>query len=167
MIESIPKIIGRNPEVKFVFVGPIDDPEYFREIYRTLYSRSLTEHCVFTGTVPSCLLPDYFATADVCVVPSITEAGPPLTLLQAMSSARAIVASSIAQNVEAAKQGDEIVFVDPLNEEQLSVAINKLFADEKCRKRLGEKAREIAIKNFDWKSTAKATMCLYEGILSR
>jgi glycosyltransferase involved in cell wall biosynthesis len=165
LIEAIPKIIQENIGVKFVFVGPVDDAKYFKEINDTLDSLSLRKHCVFTGTVPSDVVPMYFATADVCALPSITEAGPPLTLFQAMSSARPIVASAIPQNMEAAKQGDEIIFVDPSNVDELSCVITRLLTDDDLSKRMGEKARKTALGTYDWKVTARETLRLYENLI--
>ena len=164
LVDSIPMIVKKNPNVKFVFVGPIDDIACFEDISNAIESMSLRNFCMFTGTVASDLIPEYFATADICVVLSITEAGPPLTLLQAMSSARAIVASEIPQNKEASKRGDEMVFVDPLNIEEISAVIVHLLADENIRKSMGEKARETALESYDWKVTAKETLHLYENL---
>jgi len=164
LIDAVPKITQENPNVKFVFVGPIDDTEYFKDILHTIDSQSLGKYCVFTGNVPSNLIPKYFAIADVFVLPSITE-GLPLTLLQAMSSGRAIVASAIPQNMEVAKQGDEIIFVDPHNVEEMSSAIAQLLGDEDKRKKLGEKARRTALRYFEWKRIAEKTLQLYENMI--
>ena len=114
--------------------------------------------------MPSDQVPKYFATADICTVLSITEAGPPLTLLQAMSSARAIVASSIPQNFEAAKQGNEIIFVDPLNVDEISSVIARLLYDDDVRAAMGEKARNTVLGNYDWKVTAEKTLRLYQNV---
>ncbi len=164
LVNAMPEIVRENPNVKFVFVGPVDDVEYFKAICDAVDSFSLGKYCVFTGTVSSDLVPKYFATSDVCVVLSATEAGPPLTLFQAMSSSKAIIASAIPQNLEAAKQGDEIVFVNPLDTGGVSRAINRLLVDEDARTEIGEKARRTALANFDWKETAKRTLRLYQSV---
>lgn len=164
LVDSIPKITKENPNVKFIFVGPVDDVQYFKIINDTIDSMSLRKYCVFKGTVPSDQVPKYFATADICTVLSITEAGPPLTLLQAMSSARAIVASSIPQNFEAAKQGNEIIFVDPLNVDEISSVIARLLYDDDVRAAMGEKARNTVLGNYDWKVTAEKTLRLYQNV---
>lgn len=166
IVDAIPNIARENPSVRFVFVGPVDDAQYFKEISKTIRSLSLEKYCVFTGNVPSDFLPKYFATADVFVLPSITE-GLPLTLLQAMSSGRAIVASAISQNKEVAKNDDEIVFVNQLNPEQLSDGIFQLLVDERKRERLGENARRTACRYFEWKVIAEQTLQLYEKLLER
>jgi alpha-maltose-1-phosphate synthase len=164
VINAIPKIIEKNPNAKFVFVGPLDDVRYFQEIRELIDSQSLGKYCIFTGNVPSRLIPDYFALADVFVLPSITE-GLALTLLQAMSCGKAIVASSIPQNMEVAKQGDEIIFVNPLKTDELSSAIVQLLADEGKRKKIGYEARMTILRHFDWKIIAKETLQLYENVI--
>jgi glycosyltransferase involved in cell wall biosynthesis len=82
-----------------------------------------------------------------------------------MSSARAVVASAIPQNMEVAKQGDEIILVDPRNVGEISCVIARLLADESERKKLGEKARKTILKCYDWKTTAKKTLRLYENVV--
>jgi glycosyltransferase involved in cell wall biosynthesis len=163
LVDAMPRIIRENPQVKFVFVGPLDDTNYCNEISNTLNSQSLGKYCVFTGNMSPKLIPNYLAITDVFVLPSITE-GLPLTLLQAMSSGRAVVASKIPQNMEVAKFGDEIVFVNPQNVEELSGSITQLLADENKRKELGQNARRTVLRYFDWKTIAKDTLQLYENI---
>lgn len=162
LVDAIPEITRENPIVRFVFVGPMDDAQYSKEINSTIRLQSLEKYCIFTGNVPSHLIPKYFATADVFVLPSVTE-GLPLTLLQAMSSGKAIVASAIPQNREVAKQGDETIFVDPQNVDEMSNAVTQLLADEDKRKELGQNARRTVLRYFDWKIIAKETLQLYEN----
>jgi glycosyltransferase involved in cell wall biosynthesis len=44
LIDAVPKITQENPNVKFVFVGPIDDTEYFKDILHTIDSQSLGKY---------------------------------------------------------------------------------------------------------------------------
>jgi glycosyltransferase involved in cell wall biosynthesis len=80
-----------------------------------------------------------------------------------MSSGKAIVASAIPQNREVAKQGDETIFVDPQNVDEMSNAVTQLLADEDKRKELGQNARRTVLRYFDWKIIAKETLQLYEN----
>jgi glycosyltransferase involved in cell wall biosynthesis len=164
LVDVAPYIIREYPEVKFVFVGPIDDFSYFEEITSAINSHSLKKFFTFTGTIPSNQIPRYFATADIVVSLSITE-GLPLVLLQAMSSGRPVVASSIPQNIELAKNGDEMVFVRPLNHADLSNALLKFLNDENTRNKFGKNARRTILAYFDWKIIANKTYELYEKII--
>jgi len=163
LIDVAPEIIQEYSNIRFVFVGPIDDAKYFKEINNAINLQSLRKYYVFTGNVSSNLIPEFFATSYIFVLPSVTE-GLPLTLLQAMSSGRAIVASGIPQNKEVAVCGNEAKFFEPSDKASLVNSILMLLADEKLRRSLGENARRTAVRYFDWKVIARRTLQLYEEL---
>jgi glycosyltransferase involved in cell wall biosynthesis len=53
LVDAIPEITRENPIVRFVFVGPMDDAQYSKEINSTIRLQSLEKYCIFTGNVPS------------------------------------------------------------------------------------------------------------------
>jgi glycosyltransferase involved in cell wall biosynthesis len=166
LINSIPYIVRRHPDTKFLFVGPISSEDYWTRIRETVESRSLQECVIFTGSVELTQLPEYYNLADVFVLPTIAE-GLPSTLLEAMSCGRAVVASSIPQNREVAVEGDEAIFVDPYDTRAIAEATVRLLDNRELRTRMGRNARRTILEFFDWRVIAKKTTKVYVEVLSR
>ena len=164
LVKAIPQIISEHPDTKFLFVGPILSDEYYSKIQRFVHSCSLDEHVIFTGFIENRSdVPRYYNLASVYVLLSTAE-GLAQTTVEAMSCGKAIVVSSIPQNKELAKCGDELVFVDPFDVDGVSSSICNLLNNPSLRKELGEKARRTAVEYFDWKIIAKHHLELYEEV---
>lgn len=80
---------------------------------------------------------------DIFILPSYTE-GCPTSLLEAMASGKAIIASNIPSIREIVSDGKEAILVDPNNANELKHAILLLHDDLNKRAQLGRKARERA-----------------------
>ena len=73
LINAIPRVAARIPDVRFVFAGPKDavgettwhDLQPLIEKYRA--------YMTFLGTLPAASMPDFFAACDVITVPSINN----------------------------------------------------------------------------------------------
>ncbi len=98
----------------------------------------------------------YLAAADVFVLPSRTEAGPPFALLEAMSSGLACIATDVGGVPEAITDGVEGLIVPPGSALDLCEAIRRLLSDAHLRSTMGKRARERTQAEFDQrKSLAK------------
>jgi glycosyltransferase involved in cell wall biosynthesis len=148
LIQAASQIAAEWPYTNFILVGPITDAEYYERITESASSQGLSKQVFFTGLIKEhSVLPSYYCLADVFVV--TTTEGFSNALLEAMSCGRAIVASDIPENREVAIYGDEMVFVDVNDIDELSSAVNALLRDPDRRKRLGECARRTALEFYD------------------
>jgi glycosyltransferase involved in cell wall biosynthesis len=91
----------------------------------------------------------YLAAADVFVLPSRTEAGPPFALLEAMSSGLACIATDVGGVPEAITDGVEGLIVPPESARGLCEGIRRLLSDANLRVAMGKRARERAQAEFD------------------
>ena len=164
LVQAIPQVIEKHRNARFMFVGPVSSSRYYSQIQELVRSYSFEKHVIFTGSVINTELPKYYALADIFVLPSIAE-GLPGVLLEAMSCGKASIASSIPQNREVAKMGDEVIFVDPFNIEAIAEAINNLLSNPELRKRLGQDARRTVLQYFDWKVVAAQIVEVYQEAL--
>jgi len=62
--------------------------------------------------------------------------------------------------------GETGLLVEPRGEESLKEALVRLLSDRELREKMGEKAREVVLKNFTWERNAKETIRLYKKVLS-
>lgn len=107
---------------------------------------------LFTTGIPEDELPQYYNAADLFVLPSLYEPSA-VVLYEALSCGRPIIATAVGGNPEIV--GDCGLIVPPCDPEALATKIMALRDDGPLRKELGSRARERAVKNFDWDITAK------------
>ena len=80
------------------------------------------------------------------------------SLLEAMSTGCAIVASDTAPLREAIREGDTGLLVDFFNPGQLAQRVTELLADQPLQERLGRNARAFAQAQFDLKTVCLPSM---------
>jgi glycosyltransferase involved in cell wall biosynthesis len=101
-------------------------------------------------------LGDYYSIADVFVLPSIYE-GFGLVFLEAMAceipciGLRPDYPKVIVANDEIIKNGENGFLIDPYSEKDLAEKIDVILSDDKLRIKMGENARAICEKKYNWK----------------
>ena len=117
------------------------------------------ESVVFTGRRDD--IPALMASFDVVVLPSRREAQG-LAVLEAMASARPIVASRVGGIVEMLEDGISGLLVPPDDAEALGRAIVRLLADRDLATRLGRGGRQVAQARYGVEEMLASISALYE-----
>jgi glycosyltransferase involved in cell wall biosynthesis len=109
---------------------------------------------------------DAYRAGNVVVLSSISE-GFPYTLIEAMASGKATVATRVGGVREAV--GDAGLVVMPRDHQAMAKACLRLLADPDLRRQLGARARERIIARFTLKQCLDAYRALYraQGSLTR
>ncbi|MEI7529305.1 MAG: glycosyltransferase family 4 protein [Elusimicrobiota bacterium] len=107
------------------------------------------------------LLP-YYRAADVFVLPSLTE-GMSNSMLEAMATGVAIMASRVDGAKDAVADGESGVLFDPLNPAEIKQCLRRFLADRGLALRMGEKARAAAVERYSMARVADEIMKIYEG----
>lgn len=133
-----------------------------KKYMKFIREKGLSDQVVFTGPVQHRLLPSWYASAWVTVVPSYYESFG-LVALEAMACGCPVIASrtgGLQQNVLHRKTG---LLVEPKNPEDLTTAINYLLTNEKAR---NDMAKQAALhgKKFSWKKTASNLVAIYKEV---
>ena len=107
-----------------------------------------------TGALTHRELPDAYAGANVVVVPSIQDAGGdrdglPNVVLEAMASARPVVASEVAAIPAAVRDGDTGLLVPPGDTRALRAALERVASDPALRVGMGVAARTRVEHDFE------------------
>lgn len=117
---------------------------------------------MFLGAVPHEEVGDYYALADVCVVPSRTESFG-LVALEAQSLGTPVVAAAVGGLTEIVEDGVTGVLVpdrDPLHYAQ---AIGSMLNDPGCRARMGAAARVRAAR-YTWGRAVDRLLAIYDRL---
>ena len=123
----------------------------------------LSKQIRFLGFVPEIDKVKFYNLADLFLLPSKKEGFGMIVSEAAACAVPAIVAntSSLPEVVINGETG----FVLPLKPELWTEKISLLIKDKKLREKLGQNARNFALKDFSWEETAKKQLAAFERLL--
>jgi glycosyltransferase involved in cell wall biosynthesis len=92
--------------------------------------------------------------------------GATTTLLQAMAMAKAVVVTRTSAISEGyfLKHGENVVWVEPGDQNQFSQAILDLLQDKQRTDELGQAARETALRHLCWRKYVQSLYCAFKKI---
>ena len=105
----------------------------------------------------------HLAAAAAVVVPLRLGGGIRTKIIEAMAMGKAVVSTMLgAEGIEATPGRDLLVADEPA---AFADAVNRLLADPGLAKRVGQSARELAVRRYAWSGAAKALESFYREIL--
>lgn len=124
-------------------------------------ARGLGLRCLFLGSKAPDEIAQYYRSSDVYLTSSYQE-GFGLTLVEAMASGCAVVASDIPAHRERILDGTfGLIFA---GEEDLAYKLDLLLSDPNLLERMRAKAVERSLK-YSWDRVAAETLRVYEGLM--
>ncbi len=120
----------------------------------------------FWGHVSNDLLPDFYAAADLFVVPSGGVEGQGVVLTEAFAARVCVLATRAGGIQEIIEDGLTGMLVQPRQPQQLAHAIADLLRDRALRERLAENALARVNRLYDIEKTAKEFELLYQAVVS-
>jgi glycosyltransferase involved in cell wall biosynthesis len=162
LLEALPAIIERQPEVVAVFAGRDGNSS---PMLRTLVSDlGIESHVRFLGVrddVPALLM-----AADVFVFPSLFE-GLGVSLLEAMAGGGAACAVSDAPPFdEIIDPGTTGIMFRSADANALAVTVSALLADPEKRAKMSEAARAEVMSNYRIEAVTRRLEDMYLGVLA-
>ena len=158
LLEAVSRLDPANrPDV--VFAG--DNPRYEPALLAYAHKLGLRENVEITGWMDQSALRNAVSNADVVVTPS-TYADPfNLGNIEAMSTARPVVASSLGGGPEIVVDGETGYLVNPADSETFAARLGALLKDSALRKRFGLSGRNRVEERFTLARQANLTMESY------
>lgn len=170
LLDAIPKVVARNSNIQFILAGRKTDSweyqykRYLRKINKKLYD--LVGYVIPLGWLSDERRNSLFAMGDIWVMPSLLEYFP-YSILEPMSAKIPIISSRIDCVQEILTEGDECLFYEPTDSDQLAERILELAEDPVLRGRLAEKAYQKAKKYYQWDEIAELYYQMYQDILEQ
>ncbi|MBV8445968.1 MAG: glycosyltransferase, partial [Candidatus Dormibacteraeota bacterium] len=119
----------------------------------------------FLGAVPHERLGDYYALADVCAVPSLTESFG-LVALEAQSLGTPVVAAAVGGLTEIVEDGVTGFLVAGRDPQRWAEAIATVLRDPERRIEMGDAARTRAAR-YTWTRAVDRLDAIYERLTTR
>lgn len=155
------KLLKKYPHIEFVLVGEnwgicygnkkVSASDLLRKIVGP------TDRFILKGKVPYSQLTCYFASAGICIFPSLWEAWG-YTCTEAMAYGRAVIGSSNGGMADMISDGENGLLVNPFSVKDIIQKLELLISREDMREKLGKNAelsireelnvRKIALENM-------------------
>ena len=155
LIQAMKKVIAQIPEVQLLSVG---DGTIKKELENLARGLGILERVRFVPAVADTW--EALSVMDVFVMPSLQE-GLGLSIMEAMLSGLAVIASSVGGIPSLIKDGHTGILVEPKDAEALAKAIISLLRDNKKASELGKNARELIVKEFSLERMVQETEEVY------
>ena len=166
LIPAFAEVVKEISSAVLVVVGSdSDELGYKNKIEKLVDKYHLAKNIIFTGDLRDNDKAIAYKLSDVFVAPSYSE-NFGISLVEAMSYGKPVVvtdAVGIASDIREAGAG--IVIKKNINE--LKKGILELFNDEKLRKELGRRGRELVSKKYVWNEIVKNWITEYTKLVRK
>jgi len=161
LIDAAEEIIPKYG-VKFFIVGK---GEWEGIVKRKVKESGLENDILFKGHVNREELITLYQHATIFVMPSRYESGP-LTVLEAMSCGKPVIATSVGIVPEVIENMHSGVIVQPNSPHELAESIAMLLTDEQLKDNIGKNARKTVEKKYTWDIVADNVEKCYHMAIS-
>ena len=164
-VEAARKLSEAGTKARFVLLGKVDSDNPASVPLGTLrewHEEGTVEWWGYKENMPA-----IFSRAHIVCLPSFYGEGVPKVLIEAASCGRAIVTTDTPGCREIVRDGENGLLVPPRDARALAGAIQRLIADPSLRKKMGERGREIVMREFSLDKVISETMGLYKELLFR
>jgi len=159
LIQAMPLIISKFTDAKLVVIGEGNLKHEMIKLARTL---NISENILFLGFLPHDELPAYFATADIFILPSLSE-GFGLVVSEAISSGTLTIASNLRPINDIIIENKTGFYLDSNNPVGISKKIIEVIEKQDHFTNLRSAGREHIKNNFDWGIVSRN----YKGLLNK
>lgn len=159
LIEALPGLLVEWPSLVCLFVGEGDRRAALQALVR---EKGVERFCRFAGSQNN--LADWYAVADVVVLPSLSE-GFPFVLLEALAMSRPVVATAVNGVPEIIHDGSTGLLVPPGDPPALEEAILTMLRDPPFAARLGKIGQQEVAARFTAEKMVHDTVRVIEDAM--
>jgi glycogen(starch) synthase len=127
--------------------------------------RGLEKAVHFWGKVPFDRVPDYYACADLVLLPSLADSFP-LTALEAQAAGRTVLAARVGGIPEMVRHGETGIIIDQNDPSVWADAIEDALQSSSLLERYGSSGRKRVESQFSRAAMAAATTGVYAEVLA-
>jgi len=150
--------------VKLSIFGKWVDKGYLDEIKSFIVHNNLQSNIIIKGLEDPNMIPMVMSDATALILPSNYDAFG-LVLAEAMAVGTPVIASRVGGIPYVVDDGKTGFLVEPGNAQALAEKILVLLENKSLREKMGEKAKDTALRRFHPSVVAKKHMDVYEAIL--
>jgi 1,4-alpha-glucan branching enzyme len=162
-VHAIADILDEYPSTKFVFIG--QDDGYGAELKRQATSERVFAQCAFMGQISDEKLKEFYATADVFVLPSSVE-GFGIAALESIAAGTPVVLADLGGlSYILSEIGGQPIDMKADVSNQIARAVKAVFKNDSGGDI--EIQRQHVLNTFSWTNIAKQLVSVYEEVLAQ
>jgi glycosyltransferase involved in cell wall biosynthesis len=166
LLDAAPLALQKNEHIRFLMVGGREGHPRFENFKKGAADSGLEYAFRFSGEVARERVPEHIAAMDVCVIPWATEYGSPTKTFEYMAMGKALVAPAVAALLEVLEHGKSALFVETGNVAQIADALATLADDKALRAALGEGARKLVERKYNWDRNASEVVATARKVIA-
>jgi len=163
VIRALPLVKNFDRDIAYLICGEGKDRPRLEKIVAAC---QVKDNVFFVGVLSEDQKILFFDACDIFIQPSRQAGnwveGFGITFLEAAIRRKPIIAGNHGGVPEAVLDGTTGLLVNPTNPQEIAGAIIKLLKDEAAAAKLGERARERCLQEFDWTMVAEKFIGLLE-----
>jgi glycosyltransferase involved in cell wall biosynthesis len=160
LIDSIPYVVKRHPDAKFVFVG--GEKQQINHLKETVKTKNIQKNVIFTGQRPFSEMSKFMAISDILVSPRSIGTNTPLKIYSYLKSGKPIVATNLLTHTQILNENVSVL-ADP-KPKAYAEGIVKLLDNPDLGQHLGENGVELMNKDYSYEKYFEKTKEVYEYI---
>ncbi|OMP66619.1 glycosyltransferase family 4 protein [Domibacillus epiphyticus] len=165
-ILSLPAVLEKYPNAKLIYAGT---GEAMDEMKKLIAERGIAENVELLGAIPHNVIKEYYALADVVLVPSVysegVEEATSISALEAMGSGSPLIACAVGGLKEIVEHGVDGLLVEEKNVEQLSEAMIDLLDNPEKGAQFAAAARKKIEDEYSHLAAAEKYESIYKASL--
>ena len=158
LIRALPAVLQAVPAARLAIAG--DGPLEI-ELRQLAFHCGVQDRVRFLGFRKD--IPQLLAAFDVFALPSLWE-GLSISLMEAMATGKAIVATDIWGNREMVDPEKTGLLAPPANPAALAAALRRVLLDRPLAQALQQNARQAALLRYSEQRMVEQTLALYDGL---
>jgi len=159
-IQPQPISNGLGQNSKLFIIGDGSERKKLENLVENL---NLQEKVKFFGQILNEKIPEFLASANCFVLPSVSE-GFGIVILEAMAAGVPVIATNVGGIPDIIENGKNGILVEPKNPEAIVKAIIKIFSDSQFAQKLVQNAN-ANLTRYDWDNIAQKINLIYQELL--
>lgn len=161
LLDAFNIVLGEFPDTELLLVG---DGPLKTVILEQCGLQGIENNIILVGPVANQIMPEYYSSALVTVVPSFNE-GLGMVSLEAMGCGSAVIASDLASIHDIIENEMNGLLVKPGDPKALADMIIYLLHRPEICKQLAENGRNIALEKYSWPQITGKHISLYNRLV--
>lgn len=163
LVRAAARLRSRGVSFQILIVGHGEEEDEIRKAVREVGGQGYIR---MVGEVPHDQVRRYYSLADIMVYPRrsvrLTELTTPLKVLEAMAQAKPVLASNVGGIRELVGDETTCMLFSPDDLEGFCEQAKRLICDGHLRRDLGERGRQLVIREKDWNLQARRYTAVYD-----